>query len=111
MDRMQAPNFTEKSDFPNGGKIIGPAWRAAWQMLEKGEWCNTQELLDAMRAAAPNASGKTLVNLLAQSRYYKITKVRYEASGMPARVRATAYRVVPVVPVVPGDTTERCEGV
>lgn len=53
--------------YPSGGEQIGPAWAAAWFLLEDFTTHYTEDLVDAMCEAGPVARS-TALDLLRQAR-------------------------------------------
>lgn len=58
---MQAPNFA--GEYPGAGQMIGPAWRAAWKLLQNGAWLRKSVLVMVMMEAS-GCKRKTATNLL-----------------------------------------------
>jgi hypothetical protein len=56
-----APDFVE--GYPSRGKLIGPAWEAAWEALNDGQW-HTRSTVAKLMAEQVNIKTKTAMNLL-----------------------------------------------
>lgn len=69
----EPPNF--EREYPLAGARIGPAWRAAWELLQDGEWHGKIEIESAMCEAGPVAS-ITAMNLLRQARRAGLLETR-----------------------------------
>lgn len=84
-----APNFGN-SDYPAKGARIGPAWEAAWRVLQDGQWHRSDELAEIMMPAG-GVVKITCVGLLRQARKFKILEVRHpkrsDGGAAPAEYR------------------------
>lgn len=90
MDADSPPNFA--GTYPLNGELIGPAWRAAWQLLAQARKpVPVAQLVEAMQAAAP-IQDKTARGLLSGARRARIVSVTYDGPRRSGR-----YRVNPTV--------------
>lgn len=70
-----APNF--RGTYPMAGKILAPAWQAAWDRLSAGdEWVDKRELIVVMVAAG--VAPRTAENLLRAARNFSKIRVRHQ---------------------------------
>jgi hypothetical protein len=85
----EAPNIA--GEYPLAGERIGPAWRAAWRMLDREQWINGG---DVAAAVAPRCGlqVETVKNLLSSARRAGLLEQRIQRAH--GRSRASAhYRV------------------
>jgi hypothetical protein len=87
----QAPDFGD-SGYPNLGQQIGPAWRAAWQLLRDGDEHTVTELA-AVMVPAGGIQDRTARNLLRQARHEGILSKRVGQRAPGRRYAETIYRV------------------
>ena len=90
---MDAPNF--RGTYPLDGEIIGPAWKAAWEMLGTSERFIRGDELAAQMAACSGAAPKTAQNLLRKAAKAHRLEHRYKTVAGRRRVfyrRHWSYR-------------------
>lgn len=84
----EAPNIS--GTYPLAGERVGPAWRAAWALLQEGSWVDGPSLA-AEVAGSTGVAAKTVTNLLQKARAHRLLEVR-RVRDQAGRHRAE-YRV------------------
>lgn len=70
---MAAPDFSSDG-FPSSGEKIGPAWQAAWDLLDSERWTVEDDILKEL-LKHPIAPG-TAMNLLSSARKSGVVGVK-----------------------------------
>jgi hypothetical protein len=84
-----APNFN--GEYPGAGAKIGPAWQAAWDRMEGGDWISSGDLADVMMTAV-DIQFVTAKNLLSSARRAGVIQVKRGAGSRRNGHRQAAYR-------------------
>lgn len=90
---MEAPNF--RGTYPLDGKVIGPAWQAAWDVLGPSERYKSGAEVAAQAADMSGAKVNTVASLLWKAVKARRLEQRYRVVDGRRRVfyrRHKAYR-------------------
>lgn len=92
MPKTDPPNFA--GNYPLAGERIGPAWRAAWDVLSDGSWRSKLQIVPVMCKAGPVVP-ITALNLLRAARRAGVLEVRRTVRADDGGEGAADYRIKP----------------
>jgi hypothetical protein len=84
-------------EYPNDGKVIGPAWQEAWdrlRVLPKGEYVDGRALAEAIAKEQGMTSPDSLINILTQAATKGwLERTHRKVAGSRGMRNRTHYRI------------------